>query len=248
MIIFVFIIGLLVGSFFNVVISRLDREGGILMGRSHCPKCKSQLAWHDLIPLLSYLLLRGRCRNCKESISPIYPVVELTTAIILVLFYLKIGLPLDIGSSYYLIILSFFILIIFFDYLYYVIPDKLVLPLIVYSLIYSYLFRRPELFNLLTSGLALGGFFAILYVVSHGKWIGLGDAKLSLLIGLVLGYPLGALAVVFSIWIAALVGMVLIIMRRASLKSELPFGSFLSIISIIFIIFQNELQILNTFF
>src|SRR3989344_79941 len=153
MIIFVFIIGLLVGSFFNVVISRLDREGGILMGRSHCPKCKSQLAWHDLIPLLSYLLLRGRCRNCKESISPIYPVVELTTAIILVLFYLKIGLPLDIGSSYYLIILSFFILIIFFDYLYYVIPDKLVLPLIVYSLIYSYLFRRPELFNLLTSGL-----------------------------------------------------------------------------------------------
>src|SRR3989338_8578332 len=81
------IAGLIVGSFLNVVIFRLDKKGGILIGRSECPKCLKRLKWHDLFPVLSYVFLEGKCRNCKDKISPVYPLTELATAFCLSLFY-----------------------------------------------------------------------------------------------------------------------------------------------------------------
>ena len=247
MLIIFFVLGLVFGSFLSVLVSRLDKRGGIFLGRSECQKCKTQLGWVDLIPIISFVMLKRQCRYCKYKLSYLYPTIELITGSAFALFFLKNGIPNSIETWYQFILMFFLISVIFFDYLYYTIPDKIVLPLIILSLVISIVLRQAELINLLTSGLLFGGFFAMLYVVSHGEWIGLGDAKLTLLIGLSLGYPLTFIVVAVSIWTAAIVGLLLIAFKKASMKSALPLGLFLSTCSIVIIIFQNEAQIFKSF-
>ncbi len=212
------------------------------MGRSECPKCLKQLKWYDLFPVFSYLFLMGRCRHCKEKISPVYPLTELITAICLSLFYLFHKQGLGAVDLYYLLIIVSFVALIFFDYLYFLIPDKIILPLTIITILFNYFFRRPEFVALLLSALIMGSIFAILHIASRGEWMGFGDAKLMFLIGLVLGYPLGFLSMVLSVWIAALVGILLVVFGKANRKTALPFGSFLAGVSILIIIFQNEIQ------
>ncbi|MDO8658700.1 MAG: prepilin peptidase [Candidatus Levybacteria bacterium] len=240
----ILIIGLSIGSFLNVLIFRLDKRGGILTGRSECPKCGKQLKWYDLFPVVSYVFLARKCRYCKTDISFVYPLVEFLTGLSFVAIYISFTnqtLSLTMGL-FYVLIISVFISIILFDYLYFLIPDKIILPTITITILFNYFFRQPEFMTLLLSALTLSGIFAIMYLVSKGEWVGLGDAKLLFLIGLVLGYPLGFLSMIFSVWIAALVGIGLMISGRANRKTALPFGSFLAGISILIIIFQNEIQ------
>ena len=219
------------------------------MGRSECPKCLEQLNWYDLFPVLSYIFLKGKCRSCKKKISKIYPLTEIITASCFSLFYLVYKPTIGITDFYFLLIMTSFVVFIFFDYLYFLIPDKIVLPLIIITSLYNYFFRQPDFINLLLSALIMGGIFAIIHLSSKGEWVGFGDAKLIFLIGLVLGYPLGFLALIFSVWAAALVGIILMLLRRANRKTALPFGSFLAGISIIIIIFQNEIyKITDLFF
>lgn len=248
---FVFLIGLCVGSFLNVIIFRLDKKAGAFTGRSECPKCEKQLKWYDLFPVISYISLAGKCRYCKTGISFVYPLVELLTAFSFIAFYISfINHPVSLAIALFdIVTISAFISIIFFDYLYFLIPDKIILPLTILAILFNYFFRRPEFMTLLLSALFMGGIFAIIHVVSRGKWVGFGDAKLLFLIGLALGYPLGVLSMILSVWLAALVGIVLIALGRANRKTALPFGSFLAGISILIIIFQNEIQkIINQFF
>ena len=205
--------------------------------------------WYDLVPVLSYIFLKGKCRNCKNKISPVYPLVELVTAFCISLFYLFYKPVFGVGDFYYLLIIVSFVALIFFDYLYLLLPDKIILPLIVIAILFNYFFRRPEFAALLLSALVLGGIFAIIHLVSSGEWVWVGDAKLLFLVGLVLGYPLGFLAMILSVWTAALVGIGLMLSGRANRKTALPFGSFLAGVSILIIIFQNEIQkITNQFF
>lgn len=241
-VLFIFLIGLSIGSFLSVIVFRLDKKGGLLLGRSECPKCLKQLSWYDLFPVLSYFFLKGRCRNCKNKISHIYPLIELTTAFCLLLFYVIYKPVFGIGDFYYSLIIIFFVSLIFFDYLYFLLPDKIILPLIIITILFNYFFRKPEFITLLLSALIMGGIFAILHIASKGEWAGFGDAKLMFLIGMVLGYPLGFLSMIISVWIAALTGIGLILFSKATRKTALPFGSFLAGISILTIIFQNELQ------
>lgn len=219
------------------------------MGRSECPKCSKRLKWHDLFPVASYLFLKSRCRYCKEMISPIYPVVEILTALSFLGFYF-IQKPESLAFSlFYLLVLASLTVLIFFDYLYFLIPDKIIFPLVPIILLFDFFFRRTQFNSLLLSALTLGGAFAIIHLVSRGQWMGLGDAKLMFLIGLVLGYPLGFIAMTLSIWSAALVGMILVASGKATRKTALPFGTFLAGVAIIIIIFQNEIQkIANPFF
>ncbi len=221
------------------------------MGRSECPKCLKRLKWYDLFPILSYVFLNGHCRNCKEKISSVYPLTELATAFCLSLFYVFYKPVFQAVDFYYLLVIISFVALIFFDYLYLLIPDKIILPLTILAILFNYFFRRPEFIVLLLSALVMGGIFAIIHLISHGEWMGFGDVKLLFLIGLVLGYPLGFLSMILSVWLAALVGIVLIVLGKANRKTALPFGSFLAGVSIIIIIFQkiDEIQkIVNQFF
>lgn len=235
----IFFIGLCIGSFINVILFRLDRKGGIMAGRSECPKCLKQLKWYDLIPLLSYFKLRGKCRYCKKEISYIYPLTEAVTASMVTLYFLANGFDFSFASWFYLSVIIMFIVLAFFDALYLILPDKIVFTAIGTALLYDVIFRRPELHNLLLSGFLFSLAFAIIYLVSRGKWMGFGDVKLVLAIGLVLGYPLGLAAMVVAVWTAALLGIILLLLKKATRKTALPFGSFLSASTIIFIIFKN---------
>lgn len=232
-------IGLCLGSFLNVVLFRLDKKAGILTGRSECPGCSARLRWYDLIPLFSYLYLRGNCRYCKSEISIVYPIVEFAAGLSIFSYFWVNGLTLGSGDVLSLVLIILFLLLIFFDALYLILPDKIIFPAIVIALIFDLTFQRPEFLNLVLSGFLFSLSFAIIYLVSHGQWMGFGDVKLVFAIGLVLGYPLGFFAIILAIWVAAFWGLALIALKKANLKTALPFGSFLSGATIVFIIFKD---------
>jgi leader peptidase (prepilin peptidase) / N-methyltransferase len=240
--VFIIAFGLIGGSFLSVLIFRLGKKDGLFLGRSECKACDSRLRWYDLVPIFSYFLLRGKCRYCNTKISLTYPALEVITAASFLLLIINRGLVLDIGTFFWLIIIFFLIAIIFFDILYYIIPDRIVFPLILLTLAYNWAYKSIEFNNMLLSGLVMGGFFAIMYVLSKGRWVGLGDAKLALLVGFLFGYPFGFWALIISIWIASIWGIMLIILRKATIKTALPFGAYLGVVSILFIIFENIIK------
>lgn len=243
-----FLISLSIGSFINVIVTRLDRKGGIFWGRSECTYCYQQLRWHDLIPILSFIFLRGKCRYCKKKISFLYPVGEAGTAIILTSYLWFNGFSFTFYSLIDLAILAVLIALFLFDFKYFILPDKLVLTLISLGLLNHILPNHigvfgPIFFWQLLYGFILSLPFVILYMVSRGRWLGLGDAKLLFALGIIFGFKLGLLAVTTSVWLAAILGIVMMMFHRATLKTALPFGSFLAGISIILIIFKPYAQI-----
>lgn len=235
----IFIFGLSIGSFLNVVIFRLGKKEGIISGRSQCKECGKNLKWNDLIPLFSFFALRGKCRYCRKNISLIYPLTELGTAIAFVVYFYVRG-SYEISNIYDIVLISSFICLALFDLLFFWLPDKIILPLTVIALIYGAKLLNFE--HHLITGLVIGSLFAIIHLASKGKWMGLGDAKLVFLIGIIFGFPVGALAILTSVWLAAITGIILLIAGKANLKTPLPLGTFLAVTSIIFIIFQNEIQ------
>ena len=245
--ILIFIIGLTLGSFFNVIIFRFGTNKGVVKGRSKCQNCDSVIRWFDLVPILSYFMLQSRCRECGKKISPLYSVVEISTAIVLLLLFLNTPVVSYLTALDAFIVLLL-VLIIFLDILYFTIPDKILALLAIVAVGLKLLTGNTDFLYLLISALGLTAFFAILYAVSKGRWIGLGDIKLIFLIGFLLGYPTGYLAIVAAVWLAAIFSITLLLIKRATTKTEIPFGSFLSVTTIIFIIFNNELQKISRYF
>src|SRR3989344_2096349 len=212
-ILFTVILGLIVGSFLNVLILRLGTGRSIASGRSQCLSCNHKLAWHDLVPVFSFALSKGRCRYCGSRISFQYPIVELFTAILFGLLTAQ-----QFAITYYLIA-SILIAILVYDLRHKIIPDQLVYIFI----ILSGLAGRHWLY-----GLYAFAFFALLWFVSRGKWMGFGDAKLALGMGFLLGISVvSALFVAF--WAGAIVGICLLLLssKKVTLKSEIPFAPFL---------------------
>lgn len=227
---FIFIFGLLVGSFLNSVIYRLEQGQSFLKGRSFCPRCKHQLSWQDLIPLFSFLILKGKCRYCQKPISWQYPLVELATGLLFFLVYSVHGGSAPDGQFliYNLIIASFLIIIFVYDLRHYIIPDKVIFPAIGAALIYHLLkFDFLGKSNFLISAAAAAGFFLAIVLISRGKGMGIGDIKLAFLMGLFLGWPNIAVALFSAVFLGAIMGMGLIIAGKKTLKSEVPFGPFL---------------------
>ena len=237
----VFLLGLLVGSFLNCLIYRLWHKESFLKGRSYCPKCSHKLNWYDLIPVLSFLILRGKCRYCQKKISWQYPLVEISTALIFLLifnFFRLSGVPLLAGQFlnllYYLLIACFLIIIFVYDLKHYIIPDKVVYPAILVSGIWYLvsgiffnLYTKYEILNTVYTAIGAAVFFLFIVLVSQGKWMGLGDVKLVFLIGLLLGFPNILVALFLAFFIGAIIGIGLIIFSKKNLKSEIPFGPFL---------------------
>ena len=211
-----FIVGLAIGSFVNVVSIRLP------VGRSYCPACKRTLCWYELLPLASYLALLGKCRTCRAPISIRYPLIELISGFI---FLLAPSIPA-------IIIAELFVILALIDFDRLIIPDFLLICLLILLPFFAVL-RWSSVW----CALGLGSFFFLLWFVSNGRWIGFGDVKLSAVLGLVFGFP-GSLLVVYSaIILGGALGVILLISRRATMKTALPFGSILAFASIIYIIY-----------
>lgn len=227
---FILIFGLIVGSFLNCVIYRLEQKQSFLKGRSYCPKCKHQINWYDLIPIFSYILLFGKCRHCKKPISLQYPLVELATG----LLFLVQFQPEHIIKTCYLLFVSCFLIVIFvYDLKYYIIPDRIIFPVIGVALAYD-LFRLltgdyslSQFLNIIYAGFWPALFFFLLFAISQGKWLGFGDVKLAFFMGIFLGFPKILAALFLTFFIGAIIGVGLIIIRVKKIKSEIPFGPFL---------------------
>ncbi len=237
----IFLFGLSLGSFLNVVISRLGTKESIISGRSHCPRCGAILKWYELIPILSFVRQKGKCRNCGEKISWQYPLVELATGLISLFIinkYLIVNQELDFKNYaaiiYWLAIASFFIIIFVYDLKHYLIPDKIIYPAILLFFIWSLIsflmkdIQYIEIFKSFLTALGASLFFFSLVVISRGKGMGLGDVKLAFLMGLILSWPNILVALFLSFMSGALIGLLLIIFGKKSFKSQIPFGPFLT--------------------
>ncbi|MFH0819366.1 MAG: prepilin peptidase [Patescibacteria group bacterium] len=233
-----FILGLIIGSFLNVVVLRLKNGLSIMNGRSKCPNCKHVLGVLDLVPLFSFLFIGGKCRYCKKKISWQYFLVELTTAFIFTVVYVYFGL--SFLTLFYLVISAFLIVIFIYDFKYYLILDKIIVPAIILAFLGN-LFLEPALgrawWELLIGGAIGGGLFLMQFMVSKGKWIGGGDIRLGLFMGLLLGWKLVLVALFISYLLGSFVGMFLLLKKRKKMQDALPFGTFLTISTFIVLIY-----------
>jgi len=239
----IFFIGLICGSFINSVIYRLRDLMSVFSERSHCPHCKKQIKWYDLIPLFSFVALAGKCRSCSRKISWQYPFIELGTALLFLALYLNFGL--SVYSITLMLITCFFVVIFVYDLYHQIIPDLMIIPAMVIwilvwlgSLVFGYSLGA-SFAELLVGTLVGGGFIGLLVVITKGKGMGVGDIKLAFLLGFILGW-LGIIIGLGSAFImGALVGILLIISKAKKLKSSVPFGPFL-IAGFYFALFYGE--------
>lgn len=243
-IVLVIILGLIVGSFLNVVVYRVHKGVGFLVGRSYCPHCKHDLGFFDLIPVFSFTFLLGKCRYCRKPISWQYPLVEMATASAFSLLYLQFGL---VPSFFvYLIYTAFLIIIFTYDFRYYLILDKVTIPAMVVALIFSLFVLKISALSLLIGAVIGGGFFWLQFVISRGKWIGGGDIRLGIVMGLMLGYQKLLVALFLAYVLGSIIGIILIIFGRKKMSSQVPFGTFLSASA--FIIFLCGSTIISWYF
>jgi leader peptidase (prepilin peptidase)/N-methyltransferase len=226
------VFGLVWGSFLNVVIHRLPRGMSLLRPASSCPACGARIRPYDNIPLLSYLLLGGRCRKCRARISPVYPLVEALTAACLLLVYFSSGRAVDLEFAAGALFASAMIALGFIDYFHQILPDAITLPGLVLALAYSF-FRDDLSFRGALVGAAVGaGFLLFVYgayfLIRRREGLGMGDVTMLLLIGAYLGLPRTILTLILASLVGSLVGIYLIKRRRKNLQFELPFGTFLA--------------------
>ncbi len=238
---FILFFGLAVGSFLNLLADRLPKGEDVFTKPSHCDFCKHKLSALDLIPLLSFIFLKGKCRYCKKRLSLKYPVTELVTG----LGFLGIYKYFDITSVPFLLILfSVLLVILLSDLWYFIIPDSMLVVGIVTTIVYKLFFQSTDFWFSLITGVAALLFFYFLHIVTRGRGMGFGDVKYAFLMGLLLGFP----AVVISLYIAFLtgagVGIILIIIGSARLKTRIPFGPFLVLATAITFIWKEQLTIL----
>jgi prepilin signal peptidase PulO-like enzyme (type II secretory pathway) len=227
----IFIFGLSSGSFLNCLIYRLSVNEKP-KGRSYCPKCKHQLSYKDLIPVFSYIFLLGKCRYCKRKISLEYPLVELLTGFFFLFIFLFTGVSIEL--IYLLVVLFFLILIFVYDLKYYIIPDFATFSLIGVSflyLLYNYFLTKDIsfLYYGLLSAFSVFLFFFFLFYFTKGKGMGFGDVKFVIFMGLFLGFPNIVVGLFISFFLGAIIGIGLIILGKKGMKSQIPFGPFLII-------------------
>lgn len=214
-----FFVGLFVGSFLGVVTYRLPRGLEIVFDRSRCSSCKKVIAWYDNIPLLSFLVLGGKCRKCGARISFREPLIELVTGIV----FAFVGL-----NIFNLIFACLLISIFVIDLEEHVIPDRLVFLGLVFLLLKFLISDSPFLMYLL-AGFICADLLLFLNLITKGKGMGLGDVKLALFIGSIVGLRLVIPFLFFSFVVGAIVGIILMLFKKATIKQEIAFGPFLII-------------------
>ena len=243
--IFIAVLGGLWGSFANVCIYRLPLNKGVVSGRSYCPKCKKKIFWYENIPILSYLILGGKCSKCKKKISFQYLLVESISIFSFLLIYYFFGVSL---TTILLIILFLsFIVIFFIDLKHYIIPDILTFPMMVLGFLKSFdpnlnpLF--PNYINSLLGGIIGYGIIWLLILfykkIRNKEGMGLGDAKILA----VVGFWFGWVSIPFVIFLSSTIALIVVIpdllKKKKKLTSQIPFGPYIIIATIIFIVFKD---------
>ncbi len=234
-----FLGGLVLGSFINVLVLRLW-SGQSLLGRSFCPHCHGQLKWYHNIPIISFVVLQGRCAFCGQKISWQYPIVELSTALLAVLAGLNWPGQINLFLLASLVVTFYVVALTVFDWKYQVLPDSLTLSGAAVLLIIN-LYLGQSFLSLIGGAAVAAGFFALQYYISKGNWIGSGDIRLGLWLGVTLGFKASAVALVLAYWSGALVGIILLTQKRWHMKSRLPFGVFLCLSTLVAWYWGNSL-------
>ena len=241
-----FLIGICFGSFVTAISWRIPREISFIKGRSICPKCRKNIRWYDNIPLLSYFVLGGRCRNCKSKISFRYPAIEFTSGIgfVLITYFIGINnvLKLVLALAIFIVLLAIFVI----DLENQIIPDPLVFTGIGLVLLYLWVSQGLLIENVL-SGFLAASFLMIIHMLTKGRGMGLGDVKFAVLGGMLVGLKLLYLWLLASFLTGGIAGIILILARRAKMKTKVAFGPFLIVGIGIVLTFGNQLLELLTF-
>jgi prepilin signal peptidase PulO-like enzyme (type II secretory pathway) len=246
-----FYFGACIGSFLNVVIMRLPHNQ-TLMGRSYCMHCKRELEAIDLFPLFSYLFLAGKCRTCHKPISPRYFYMELLAGLLTILtysFFVPFGLVGWLILARALIVVYALIVIFAIDYLHYLVLDSVVLWAAILTAVASGFIDyfsgnfglHSSLILGLISGIGLALFFLLQYAFSKGRWIGFGDIKLALFLGLAIPFPSIVIMILLAYGLGAVIGIVLILIKAKRFSSEMPFGTFLAVATLISLYYGSSL-------
>ena len=246
--IFVIVLGALWGSFANVCIYRLPLEKGVVSGRSFCPKCNKLITWKDNIPIISFLFLRGRCRNCNKKISSQYLLVEAMSVLLFLIIYILYGLSI---TTLLLLILSLSFLIIFFiDFKHYIIPNVLTFSMMSLGFIKSFLPGLhpmfPNYINSLIGGIfGYGIIWSIIFFykqIRKKEGMGLGDAKLLSAIGFWFGWFSIPFVIFLSSIIALLSVVPSLINKSKKFSSQIPFGPYIIFGTLIYMIFESNIR------
>lgn len=252
--VFIFIIGLIFGSFYNVVGYRLPNDMSIAFPNSHCPNCKHKLKFYELIPVLSYIFLLGKCKNCKKHISFIYPFFEIITGLLFLFSYIKFGININFFIN--ITFISILIIITISDLRSFIIPNEVLLVgsgILVIEFIINIYLNDLSVFNGVISPLLNGvASFSVLYlfkmfgdVVFAKESLGGGDIKLLFVFGLVLGFDMSIVSIFIAAFIALPISIVSLIKKDSNV---LPFGPFLSLGAIIIIFANLNLDMILNYF
>ncbi|MBN2414435.1 prepilin peptidase [bacterium] len=244
MVLYVFIMGLVVGSFLNVVICRLPRGESVVFPPSHCPACDARIKLYDNIPLVSYLLLGGKCRSCRARISLRYPLVELLTALAVTALFIKYGTGWDFWRS--AVLLLFLVPVAFIDWDTQLVLNKLTLPGFITGALMVLIFQTEMWLRALLG--AVSGGLVVLLLAALGKAvfrkdsIGFGDVKLLVLIGVFAGFPDVLICLVFGIFAASIYIVSGMIMKKITMGDIIPFGPFLAIGTLVYFLAGSEVM------
>ena len=251
-----FCFGLCIGSFLGVLICRIPQNKSIVKGRSYCENCKKTLSFIDLIPLLSFFFLKGKCRYCGIRLSLYYPLIELTTGLLFLFTFLhfgirnpELGIMGILEPLYLFLIISSLIVVFFIDLQHGIIPDVIIFPATVISILYLLIIHNSLFLTHLLSGLGAFLLFYLLFALTKGRGMGFGDVKLTLFMGLFLGFPNILVALYIAFLTGAVISIILIVAGKKKFKGgTIPFGPFL-VIGTMLALFWGEklLSILKLF-
>ncbi|MDO8509647.1 MAG: A24 family peptidase [bacterium] len=229
---FVFVFGIILGSFLNSWIWRTRENVRIVSGFSICVHCRRQLIWYEKFPLFSFLFLHGQCRTCKKKIPMHYFLVELLTGLLLTAIiyfhnnYLAFSEWWILRDVFFLTLLT---VIFFFDYFYQEVLPRIVWPGAIIGFLINLFPLNYSLSSLLWGMIFGGGIFAIQYYISKGRWIGGGDVRLGIMMGAWLGWPNILVAIFIAYILGAIVGLGMMLAKQADRKTAIPFGTFLAV-------------------
>ncbi|NDI35403.1 prepilin peptidase [Chengkuizengella sediminis] len=235
---YLFILGLVLGSFFNVVGLRVPNKQSIIKPPSHCPHCQHRLGVWDLIPVFSYLFTKGNCRHCGEKVSPIYMFGELLTGFLFVWVYSITGFTGELIIGLLLVCLS--VIITISDLKYMIIPNKVLLFFLPFLFIARILFPSQSIWYYVLGFFVGGGILLLLAIISRGG-MGMGDVKLFALYGFIIGFDRILLALFVASVIGMIVGFTLIILKKVQRKQPIPFGPYLALGTLIMYGYGDEI-------